>query len=162
MSITTATKTEWHRVAILGFLRPDFEVLAFLNIFGFFWKSKKARQNLAKSGFFSVGKAWLWKNIVWAACSLKISSEMSLLPCSMHKRYPAEMSGLWNFSVRVQSWSNEIESDPGLIRKIFENHRSDPVLFRQRKIVQFSFASWGKRIAEAILSLAKYDWLKAK
>jgi len=33
----------------------------------------------------------------------------------------AEMSRLWNFSVRVQSWYDEIESDPVLIRKIFEN-----------------------------------------
>jgi len=32
-----------------------------------------------------------------------------------------EMSGLWNFSVRVKSWSDKIESDPVLIRKIFEN-----------------------------------------
>jgi len=45
-----------------------------------------------------------------------------------------EMSGLWNFSVRVQSWSDKIESDPVLIHKIFENHQSDPVLIRQCKI----------------------------
>jgi len=36
-----------------------------------------------------------------------------------------EMSGLWNFSVRVQSWSDKIESDP--------------VLFRQCKIIYFPF-----------------------
>jgi len=44
---------------------------------------------------------------------------------------PAEMSGLWIFLVRVQSWSDEIESDPVLIHKVFENHRSDPALIRQ-------------------------------
>jgi len=33
----------------------------------------------------------------------------------------AEMSGLWNFSVQVQFWSNKIESEPVLILKIFEN-----------------------------------------
>jgi len=31
-----------------------------------------------------------------------------------------EMSGLWNFSVRVQPWSEKIESDPVLIRKILK------------------------------------------
>ena len=30
------------------------------------------------------------------------------------------MSGLWNFSVRVQSWSDKIESDPVLIRKFLK------------------------------------------
>jgi len=60
----------------------------------------------------------------------------------------AEMSGLWNFSVRVQSWSNKIESDPALIRKVFENHQSDPVLIRPCKITRFYFASWGKSILE--------------
>jgi len=48
-----------------------------------------------------------------------------------------EMSGLWNFSVRVQSWSDKIESDPVLIRKIFENHQSDPVLINPCKFVYF-------------------------
>ena len=51
--------------------------------------------------------------------------------------YVAEMSGLWNFSVRVQSWSAKIESDPVLIREMFENHQSDPVLIRPCKIVYF-------------------------
>jgi len=32
----------------------------------------------------------------------------------------AEMSGLWNFSVRVQSWSAKVESDPALIRKFLK------------------------------------------
>ena len=64
------------------------------------------------------------------------------------------MSGLWNFSVRVLSWSDKIESDPILIHKIFENHQSDPVVIRQCKIINFSFASWGKRTAGAILPLA--------
>ena len=74
----------------------------------------------------------------------------------------AEMSGLRNFSVRVQSWSDEIESDPVLIRKIFENNQSDPVLIRQCKIMYFDFVSWSKRTTGAISPLAKYDWLKAK
>jgi len=47
----------------LAFLKPDFEIQAFFNSFGFFG-NKKARQNLAFSGPFSVGKAWLWQNIV--------------------------------------------------------------------------------------------------
>jgi len=63
------------------------------------------------------------------------------------------MSELWNFLVRVQSWSDKIESDPVLIRKIFENHQSDPVL----KIMYIRFASWGKATTGAILPLAKYD-----
>jgi len=79
-----------------------------------------------------------------------------------HVRCPSEISGLWNFLVRVQSWSDKIESDPVLIRKIFENHQSDPVLIRQCKIIHFSFASWGKRTAGAIFPWFKYDWLKAK
>jgi len=73
-----------------------------------------------------------------------------------------EMSGLWNFSVRVQSCSNKIESDPVLIRKIYENHESDPVLIRQGQIMYFYFASWGKRTTGAILLLAKNDWSKSK
>jgi len=76
--------------------------------------------------------------------------------------WSTEMSGLWNFSVWVQSWSDKIESDPVLIRKILENHQSDPVLIRQCKTINFSFASWDKRTARAILPLAYYDWLKAK
>ena len=72
------------------------------------------------------------------------------------------MSGLWNFSVRVQSWSDKIESDPVLIRKIFENHQSDPVLFCQCKIMYLYFASWGKTTTGAIVPFVNYDWLKAK
>jgi len=78
------------------------------------------------------------------------------------RRWPSEMSGVWNFSVRVQSWSDKIKSDPVLIRKIFENHQSDPVLIRQCQIMYFYFASWGERTNGAILPLANYDWLKAK
>ena len=48
-----------------------------------------------------------------------------------------EMSGLWNFSVRVQSWPYNIESNLFLIRKIFENHQSDPVPIRSCKIINF-------------------------
>jgi len=66
-----------------------------------------------------------------------------------------EMRGLWNFSVRVQSWSNKTESDPVLICTIFENHQSDPVLIRHCKIIYFDFVSWD-RTTRAILPLAKY------
>jgi len=41
------------RVASLDFSKPGFEILAFLNTFGLFWKSKKARLNVAFSGFFN-------------------------------------------------------------------------------------------------------------
>jgi len=82
------------------------------------------------------------------------------------------MSGLWSFSVRVQSWFDKIESDPVLIREIFENNQSGPVLIREIfennqsgpvlihscKIMNFYFASWGKSTTEAILPSAKYDW----
>ena len=40
------------------------------------------------------------------------------LPSQSHK--PAEMSGLWNFLVRVQSWSDKIESNPVQIRKFLK------------------------------------------
>jgi len=73
-----------------------------------------------------------------------------------------EMSGLWNFLVRVQSWPDKIEYEPVLIRKIFENHQSDPVLIHQCKIIHFCFASWGKRSTQAILPFANYDCLKGK
>jgi len=36
---------------------------------------------------------------------------------------------------------DEIESDPVLIHKIFENYQSDPVLICQCKIMYFYFAS---------------------
>ena len=85
-----------------------------------------------------------------------------LRPCCEKTCRLPEMSGLWNFSVRVQSWSDKIESDPVLICKIFENHQSHPVLICQCKIMYFYFASWGKRTTGTILPLAKYDWLKAK
>ena len=43
-----------------------------------FLKIKKARENMACSGFFSGGKAWLWQNTEWATYSLEISSDESL------------------------------------------------------------------------------------
>ena len=89
------------------------------------------------------------------------SQKFRLTPESAHL-WKAEMSGLWNFSVRVQSWSDKIESDQVLIRKIFENHQSDPVLMRQCKIMYFYFASWGKISTRVILPFANYDWLEAK
>jgi len=60
----------------------------------------------------------------------------------------AELRGLWNFSVQVQSRSDKIDSDP--------------VLIRQCKVMYIYFASWGKRTTGHILPLAKYNWLKAK
>ena len=93
------------------------------------------------------------------------------------------MSGLWNFSVQVQSWPDKIESDPILIRNIFENHQSDPALICQCKkkfILSYetkellelfclqpntigwrqnssssAFASWGK--IDYLLALPKLD-----
>ena len=78
LSIVVAVACVWARVANLAFLKPDFEILFFLNTFGFFRKSEKDRQNLAFSGFFLVGKPWLCKNNVWAAYLLQISSEESV------------------------------------------------------------------------------------
>jgi len=61
----TLHKNQVHcMVADLAFLKPDFEILAFLEHLWLFLEIKKSQ---AKSGFFwlfSVGKAWLWKNIV--------------------------------------------------------------------------------------------------
>jgi len=57
-------RTAMIRVANVAFLKPDLKILACFEHLWLFWKLKKARQNLAFSGFFSVGKAWLWKNIV--------------------------------------------------------------------------------------------------
>jgi len=37
------------------------------------------------SGFFTVGKTWLWQNIVWAAYLLQIASDESLWPCKMQR-----------------------------------------------------------------------------
>ena len=45
------------------------------------------------------------------------------------------------FLIGVQSWYDKIESNPVLIRKIFENHQSDPVLILPCKIMCFYFAS---------------------
>jgi len=61
-----------------GFLEARFLNSGFFQRLWLFLEIKKARENLAFSGFFSGGKAWLWKNIVRAAYSLQISSEKSL------------------------------------------------------------------------------------
>jgi len=50
-------------------LKPDFEILAFFERLWLFMEIKKSQ---TKSDFFSVGKAWLWKNIVRAAYSLQM------------------------------------------------------------------------------------------
>ena len=50
-----------------------------MNTFGFFWNEK--------SGLFLIGKAWLWKNMVWAAYSVQISSEKSLYNHAMCTEY---------------------------------------------------------------------------
>jgi len=44
----------------------------------FFFLVKKSQ---TKSCFISVGKAWLWKSIIWAAYSLQTSSDESLWLC---------------------------------------------------------------------------------
>jgi len=72
----------------------------------------------------------------WGQTKVSVSHK-SWLPRNNRKTYynafAAEMSRLWNFLVRVQSWSDKIESDPVLIRKIFENHQSDSFLIRPCK-----------------------------
>jgi len=51
-----------------------------------FLKIKNTSQNLAFSFlFFSVWKAWLWQNIVWAAYSLRMFSDGSLWPCRVQR-----------------------------------------------------------------------------
>jgi len=50
----------WARVVRLAFLKPHVEILAFMNAFGFFGN----QQNPEILRLFSVGKAWLWQNIV--------------------------------------------------------------------------------------------------
>ena len=59
-----------------GFFEARFWNSGFFEHLWLFWKSKKDR----KIWLFSVEKAWLWKNIVWAAYSLQISFEKSLWP----------------------------------------------------------------------------------
>jgi len=97
--------------------------------------------------------AALWSLTCAAAASFACAYLSSSRRCSQLRHCAAEMSGLRNFSVQVQSCSDEIESDPVLIRKIFENHQSDPVLIRQCKITYFYFASWGKRTILEIFCL---------
>jgi len=63
-----------------------------------------------------------------------------------HPGCEPEMSGLWNFSVRVQSWSDKMESDPVLIRKTFKNHQSNPVLIRLCKIMHFNLPQEAKEL----------------
>jgi len=64
-------------------------------------------------------KKWLWLPLVLLAAS---HSQQRWADCE-----------IWNFSVWVQSWSDKIESNPVLIRKIFANYQSDTVLIRQCK-----------------------------
>ena len=71
----------------------------------------------------------------------------NLAPVS--SRFEVEISGLWNFSVRVQSWSAKVETDPALIGKIFENHQSDPVLIRPYKTMYFILPHEAKQPREA-------------
>ena len=52
------------RVANLAFWKADLKILAFFENLWLFLKIKKIRKNLAFSGLFSVGTAWLWQNIV--------------------------------------------------------------------------------------------------
>jgi len=55
---------------------------------------------------------------------------------------------------------NLIRSSP--VRKLFENHQSDPVLFRPCKTMNFYFASSYKNTTGAIWPFDKHGWLKAK
>jgi len=71
------------------------------------------------------------------------------------------MSGLWKFLVRVQSWYEEIQSDPVMICKIFKSSvRSGPDLPIQNHA--FLFCLMNENTAAAIVLSAKYDCLKAK
>jgi len=84
-------------------------------------------------------------------------------PKHWHNLAQTRAERLWKFSVQVQSWSDKIDSDPVLIRKIFENHQSDPVLVHECKIICiFILPHEAKEILKVFLPLAKYDWLKAK
>jgi len=105
----------------------------------------KSRRRHRTLSLFSMNSIVTKKNIG----KLMFHKEMDFHPnvCSWN----SEMSGLLNFSVRVQSWSDKIESDPVLIRKIFENHLSYPVLIRPCKIMCFYFVSWGKTTNWGIL-----------
>jgi len=49
--------------------------------------------------FFSGWKAWLWKNIVWAACSLQISSDESLGPLQGAKNIAKILLLSWKCSM---------------------------------------------------------------
>jgi len=75
---------EWSRrvirIANLAFLKPDFEILAFFNSLGVFDFQKQPDKIWLFLAFFSVGKAWLWLHVVWAACLLQTSSDESLRP----------------------------------------------------------------------------------
>ena len=73
-----------------------------------------------------------------------------------------EMSGQWNFSVRVQSWSDKIESDPVLICKIFENHQSYPVLIRQSKFMFFLFCLMRKNNYSSYFAFSKIQMTEGK
>jgi len=95
------------------------------------FQMKKMLQNFGSilSILFAI---WQHFVIVWQNTSFTMHR---LSPCyGLWLAYCiAEMGGLWKFSVWVQSWSEEIESDPVLICKIFENHQSNPVLIRPCK-----------------------------
>ena len=91
---------------------------------------------------------WLWVRIrVRKKRRIQLQST-PWIRIRFHLWCEPEMSGLWNFSIRVQSRSDKIETDPVLVCQIFENHQSDPVLVRQWKIMYFYFVSWGKKLLE--------------
>ena len=78
---------------------------------------------------------------------------------------PPEMSGLGNFSVWGQSWSDKIKSDPAWSAKILKINspiQSGTAHKIAHTIMNVYFASRGKSTTGAILPSAKYDWLKAK
>ena len=55
----------------------------------------------------------LWRTIFLCSCIV-------YCVCNMDQVSATEMSGLWNFSVRVQSWSDKIESDQVLSAKFLK------------------------------------------
>ena len=65
-----------HEGCQFGSFEARFWNSGFLKAIYFLWKAKSQTND----GFFAVGKAWLWQNIVWAAYSLQISSDESIWP----------------------------------------------------------------------------------
>ena len=94
---------------------------------------------------YTISKWYGWKFIfLYSLGSMQYSLPLEILTFRLNKRI--ETSRLWNFSVRVQSWSAKVESDPVLTCKIFENHQSDPVLIRPYKTMYFILSHEANRL----------------